>query len=410
MFDRTAQDHGRFSSKMSVAALLVAAGRGTRASGGADATPKQYRVITGAPVLAHTLTAFMDHDQVDQILVVIHPDDQARFDAIADMFANTVITSVHGGTSRQDSVYFGLRALQSTSPEFVLIHDAARPFVDREVITRVINALGTHDAALPVMPVADTLKRGRDALVEETVDRSTLYAAQTPQGFRFPMILQAHEAARGVPHQTFTDDASIAEWHRIPVALTQGSSRNIKLTTAEDIEIAEKIMSKPSFASQEYRTGIGYDTHCFVLGDHVILCGVSVPHSKGLHGHSDADVGLHALTDAVLGAVGEGDIGTHFPPSDDRWRGAASEVFLREAANRVRALDGDITHVDITLICEEPKIGPYREAMRERIAEILQIHTTRVSVKATTTEGLGFTGRKEGIAAQAVATVSLPAE
>ncbi|MEQ1867358.1 MAG: 2-C-methyl-D-erythritol 2,4-cyclodiphosphate synthase, partial [Micropepsaceae bacterium] len=301
----------------------------------------------------------------------------------------------------QESVLRGLESLTNLQPTLVLIHDAARPLVSADVIAATIDALETHDGALPVLAAADTLKRLRDGVVEATVPRENLGAAQTPQGFRFDKILAAHRASRDT---SVTDDAAIAERAGLKVAAVPGARWNMKLTTPEDFVIAEVLLANAG----TMRTGQGFDVHRFGPGDHVWLCGLRVAHTHGLVGHSDADVGLHALTDALLGAAALGDIGQHFPPSDERWRGAASHLFLTHAAKLIADRGGRIENVDVTLICERPKVAPHREAMIARVAELLGLDATRASVKATTTEGLGFTGRGEGIAAQAIATVRLP--
>jgi 2-C-methyl-D-erythritol 4-phosphate cytidylyltransferase/2-C-methyl-D-erythritol 2,4-cyclodiphosphate synthase len=381
---------------VSCAALVVAAGRGHRAGGG---LPKQYRALAGQPVLRRTLAAFAGHPAVDAVRPVIHPDDRALFDAAARDL--DVLEPVAGGETRQDSVRLGLESLAELAPERVLIHDAARPFVDGATVDRVLAALGATPGAVPAVPVADTLKRADGGRVAETVPRQDLWRAQTPQGFRFADILAAHRRCEG---RALTDDAAVAEHVGLAVAIVEGTDDNVKLTSEDDFRRAEA-----NLALAEWRTGFGFDAHAFEAGDHLMLCGVRVPFERGLAGHSDADVGLHALTDALLGAIGAGDIGVHFPPSDARWRDAGSDLFLAEAARLVAALGGSVSHVDVTLICEAPRIGPHRDAMIARIAEILGIAATRVSVKATTTEGLGFTGRGEGIGAQAVATVRLPA-
>lgn len=312
-----------------------------------------------------------------------------------------ILEPVHGGATRQESVLNGLESLAELQPDQVLIHDGARPFVDPAIIDRAIAALVGSPGAVVAMPVTDTLKRVQNNAVAGTVDRSDLWRAQTPQAFRYPEILAAHRRAKGLE---WTDDAAVAEAAGMNVAVVIGAESNFKITTTDDLRRAEQML-RTTF---EYRTGSGYDVHRFTAGDAIMLCGVRVPHSHGLEGHSDADVGLHALTDAVLGAIGAGDIGKHFPPSDPRWRGVDSSLFLRHAADMARARGGRITHVDITIICELPKIAPHREAMIARVADILGLADDQVSVKATTTEGLGFTGRREGIAAQAIATIGLP--
>jgi 2-C-methyl-D-erythritol 4-phosphate cytidylyltransferase/2-C-methyl-D-erythritol 2,4-cyclodiphosphate synthase len=316
---------------------------------------------------------------------------------------------VSGGARRQDSVRAGLEALAGRPPQQVLIHDAARPFVGADLIARVIEALREHPAALPALPVTDTLKRGRDGHVADTLPRETLWRAQTPQGFHFDAILAAHRAAAKEPEATFTDDAGLAEWFGLDVALVEGAEENRKLTTAADIASADELLCLRAGArTGTVRIGSGYDVHAFGPGDAVVLCGVRIPHPKRLVGHSDADVGMHALTDALLGAIADGDIGLHFPPSDARWKGAASELFLKDAAERVRARGGAIDHVDVTFLCEAPRIGPHRDAMRAKLAEVLALDVAHISIKATTNEGLGFIGRGEGIAAMATATVRLP--
>lgn len=377
-------------------ALIVAAGHGARAGEG---LPKQYRLLAGKTVLSRTLEAFATHPAIDRIMVVIAP-------AHADLYRACVgdlelLPPVSGGDTRQASVLAGLRALAPLKPQRVLIHDAARALVTRDEITAVCRALDTHEAAIPVLAAADTLKQVQAGRITATQPREHVALAQTPQGFHFDPILAAHEQAGD---RSFTDDAAIAEAVGIAVATVPGSRYNMKLTTPEDFVIAERLLS-PSLVP---RTGTGYDVHRFTAGDHVWLCGIRVSHDHGLEGHSDADVGLHALTDALLGAAALGDIGQHFPPSDPRWKGAASHIFLSHAASLVRAHGGRIANVDITVICEAPKVSPHRAAMQARIAEILAIDPAAVSVKATTTEGLGFTGRREGIAAQAIATVLLP--
>lgn len=360
-------------------------------------------------MLTHTIGAFADHASVDAIVTVIHPDDARLYEEASQPFAGCLKRPVLGGARRQDSVRAGLEAMQAEAPASVLIHDAARPFVDAALIDRVVAGLDSHPGAVPCLPITDTLKRSSRGLLAETVDRDQLWRAQTPQGFRFDAILAAHRAAAQNTNREFTDDASVAEWFGLDVAIVEGSEENRKLTTAEDLKIADGLLRQASArAPGTIHVASGYDVHAFGPGDAVTLCGVAIPHAKRLVGHSDADVALHALTDALLGTIGEGDIGVHFPPSDVRWRGAASEIFLKHAAGMVRERRGEIVHVDISLICEAPRIGPYRDAMRSRVAEMLGIAVNQVSVKATTNEGLGFIGRGEGIAAMATATVSMP--
>jgi 2-C-methyl-D-erythritol 4-phosphate cytidylyltransferase/2-C-methyl-D-erythritol 2,4-cyclodiphosphate synthase len=393
---------------VSVAALIVAAGRAARAAG-EHGRPKQYCPIGGVPMLTRTLAPFVDHPRVADILVVIHPDDEALYEAASTPFAGRLRQAVRGGARRQDSVRAGLEALAREAPSSVLIHDAARPFVKPDLISRVIASLDMNQGALPCLPVTDTLKWISHGRVVGTAERDQLWRAQTPQGFKFDAILAAHRAAIKDPAREFTDDAGIAEWFGLDVALVEGAEDNRKLTTAEDLKIADELL-KPagSCATGTIRVAQGYDVHALGAGDAVILCGVTIPHDKKLIGHSDADVGLHALTDALLGTIAAGDIGVHFPPSDARWRGVASAVFLKHAASLVKERRGTIVHADITLLCESPRVGPYRDLMRARIAEMLDLDLAQVSIKATTNEGLGSIGRGEGIAAFATATVSLP--
>lgn len=386
-----------------VAALVVAAGRGSRMG---DGLPKQYRRLGGRPVLRHSLGTFAAHPGIDTTVVVIHPDDRPLYDEAAAGLA--LPDPVPGGAERQESVRLGLEALQGVAPDLVLIHDGARPFVDAGVIDRVIAALSEHPGAIPALPVADTLKRGAPAagggapVIAETVPRDGLWRAQTPQGFRYADLLRAHRSAEG---QVLTDDAAVMEAAGGTVVLVPGAEANVKITTREDLLRAERLFDRPL----EPRVGTGFDVHAFASeGDGVQLCGVFVPYTARLAGHSDADVGWHAITDAILGAIGAADIGRHFPPGDPQWKGADSAVFLAHAARLVEARGGRIAHVDATLICERPKVGPFRAAMRSRTAEVLGISSERVNVKGTTTERLGFTGRGEGIAAQASATVLMP--
>jgi len=380
-----------------VAVLVVAAGKGERVGG---IVPKQYASLMGKPVLRWTLEALARQTDVTAIQVAIGPEQEALYaDAVAGLNLRAPIV---GGATRQESVRLGLEALADAVPDIVLIHDAARPLVSDRLIAAVIASLEAGaDAAVPLLPVADTLKK-HDGSAWNTVSRDGLHRAQTPQGFRFAKILRAH---RHFAQRNVTDDMALAELALLHIREVAGEEENLKITTPEDFARAEaQLRAKLG----ESRSGMGYDVHKFVTGDHVWLCGIKVAHDHALEGHSDADVGLHALTDAILGAIGEGDIGVHFPPSDERWRGAPSWKFLDHAASLVRRKGGAIVHCDVTLICERPKIGPHREAMRARIADILSLDIARVSVKATTTEGLGFAGRQEGLAAQAVATVRLP--
>ncbi len=386
--------------------IIVAAGRGARAGAGG---PKQYRPLAGRTVIARTAGAFLDHPRIDAVRVIIHRDDDDLYHAaMAGLIDHPkLMAPVHGGVERQDSVRLGLESLVDEAPGAVLIHDAARPFIDEGVISRVIDALKCHDGAIAALPVYDTIKKGDGAdhpCINGTVPRDGLWRAQTPQGFHFEPILAAHRSAAG---EALTDDAAVAERAGIAVALVAGSPDNMKITQADDFGMAETLLKRDE-TMWEYRTGHGYDVHAFEDGAAVILCGVEIPHDKKLKGHSDADAGMHALTDAILGALGAGDIGDHFPPSDPQWKGAPSRIFLEKARDLVGDRKGLITHCDVTLICEDPKIGPHRQAMRNALGEILSISSERISVKATTTEKLGFTGRGEGIAAMATATIALP--
>ena len=395
---------------MTVAALIVAAGRGSRATHGSGGIAKQYALLGGKTVLAHTLDAFLAHGAIDLVQVVIHPDDRQAYAAAVHNGHPKLLPPVIGGATRQLSVYLGLQSLSARAPDLVLIHDAARPFVDADTITRVVEALAKSPGVIAALPLTDTLKKAtHDGLIATTIDRAQLWRAQTPQGFIFAAIVAAHERAAAHGLSAFTDDAAIAEWAGLSVALVLGSEANTKITTAEDLQMAGLRMSQPHDLF-ETRTGTGFDVHRFADGDHVWLCGVKIPHSHKLEGHSDADVGLHALTDALLGAIGDGDIGQHFPPSDAQWKDAASHLFLADAARRIAARGGTIVNVDITLLCEAPRVGPHREAMQRAISDVLKIDVSRIGVKATTTEGLGFTGRREGIAAMASATVRMKAD
>ncbi len=376
-------------------ALVLAAGRGQRMGGG---VPKQYRAVGEMPMVRCALLSFVGHAQVDAVRAVIHPDDEDLFATAAEGL--DVLEPVHGGATRQESVRLGLESLAESAPERVLIHDGARPFIPERVISRVLAALDTVPGAIPALPVSDTLKRGADSLVVGGVDREGLWRVQTPQGFRYADILEAHRQHAGAG---LTDDAAVAERAGLSVGIVAGDEDNVKVTTEDDLRRVQR-----RFAGSETRTGFGFDVHRFGPGDHVMLCGVRVPFEAGLEGHSDADVGLHALTDALLGAIGAKDIGSHFSPDDPAWRDEPSDTFLRRAGELVAESGGMITNVDVTLICERPRIDPHRAAMTARIAEILGLPPARVSVKATTTDRIGFIGHGEGIAAQAVASVRLP--
>lgn len=351
---------------------------------------------------------FLAHDLIAHVQVVIHADDAGLYQSALETsgldLAN-LLRPVTGGDLRQSSVLAGLRAISSLAPDVVLIHDAARPLVGKDDIDGVLAALADNTGAVVAVPVVDTLKRaaGAPPAILATVERDGLWRAQTPQGFRYSEILAAHEQAAASGRSDFTDDASIAEAAGHSIALVVGSERNFKITTPADFDRAAKEIGM----AVEFRTGTGFDVHAFTAGDHVWLCGVKVPHGAALKGHSDADVAMHALTDAIYGAIADGDIGAHFPPSDPQWKGAASHIFLSHACDRVVRRGGALVNVDVTILCEAPKIGPHRDAMRGRLAAILEIDIDRVAVKATTTEQLGFTGRREGIAAMASATVRL---
>jgi 2-C-methyl-D-erythritol 4-phosphate cytidylyltransferase/2-C-methyl-D-erythritol 2,4-cyclodiphosphate synthase len=385
----------------SVAAVIVAAGRGFRAGGN---LPKQYRELAGEPVIRSSLSLFAWHGQIGAVQAVIHPDDRSAYEAAAKGLR--LLPPVPGGATRQASVRAGLQALSARAPDIVLIHDAARPFCSTELVSRAIVACGETGAAIPALEVTDTIKRvDGDGHVAGTIDRAQLRAVQTPQAFKFATLLNAHQRAIKEGRDDFTDDAALVEWAGIKVATFAGESGNVKLTTDEDFA---KVESRRLANLADLRLGNGFDVHAFGDGDHVWLGGVKIPHDRGLTGHSDADVALHALVDAILGALADGDIGKHFSPNDPRWRGASSDQFLKFAVERVNKRGGRIAHLDLTIVCEAPRIGPHRDAIRKKIAEIAEMSIDRVAVKATTSEQLGFTGRREGIVAMATATVRLP--
>lgn len=385
-----------------IAFVIVAAGRGERA-GQSSEGPKQFRRIGGRAVIARTLETVLSWPQTRKVAVALHADDGALF-ADAVLKADSRLLIVNGGATRQASVLNALRALAPLKPDHVFIHDGVRPFAGHDLFNRIAERLDGKTGVLPALPVTDTLKRGASGFVAGTVDRSGLYAAQTPQAFPFAAILAAHEKAAGLGD--FTDDAAIAELAGMPVVLCDGAADNVKLTLARDIALADERLAKMRLP--DVRTGNGYDVHAFEPGNHVTLCGVKISHDKALSGHSDADVGLHALTDALLATCGAGDIGDHFPPSDPQWRGASSHLFVRHAVGIVRAAGGRIANADVTLISEAPKIAPHRQAMVQALADMLGISADRCSVKATTNESLGFVGRREGIAAIATASVVYP--
>jgi len=377
---------------MKISALLVAAGTGSRFGGD---VPKQFLSLAGKPVIRHAAEALMAHAEL------LQPVGDAAL--IGQALAGLPhLPAVPGGAERQDSVRAGLEALAIHNPDIVLVHDAARPNICAGITENVLMALATHEGAIPAVPVSDTLKRGESGIIVETVARAGLFRAQTPQGFRFDTLLRLHRAAAG--SQAATDDAALLEAAGLTVALTPGAEQNIKLTLPEDFLRLNTIFE----GRMVPRIGTGFDVHAMESGRKMILCGISVPFEKGLAGHSDADVGIHALCDAIYGALAEGDIGRHFPPSEDTWKDADSARFLRHAAERIAARGGILTNADVTIICERPKITPHAPAMRARLAELLAVPIDRISVKATTTERLGFTGRGEGIAAQASVIVLIP--
>jgi 2-C-methyl-D-erythritol 4-phosphate cytidylyltransferase / 2-C-methyl-D-erythritol 2,4-cyclodiphosphate synthase len=385
-----------------VAAVVVAAGRGVRVGGD---VPKQYRDIAGEPVIRRALAAFLAHPGIGAVQPVIHPNDQGVFDSATTGLRN-LLTPVWGGATRQGSVRAGLQALAPHAPDVVLIHDAARPFVSDALIGRAIAAGKQHGAAVPAVAITDTVKKIDDgAMIVETLDRGRLRVVQTPQAFAYPLIAAAHRRAAAAGREDFSDDAALAEWAGHRVAAFEGELSNVKLTTNDDFSRAEVLRAA---SLSDVRTGNGFDVHAFADGDHVMLGGIRIAHSRGVTGHSDADVALHALVDAILGALADGDIGMHFSPSDPQWKGASSDRFLAFACERVRARGGMIAHLDVTIVCEAPRVSPHRDAMRARIAAIAGIGVDRVAVKATTSEKLGFTGRGEGIFAMATATVRVP--
>lgn len=382
--------------------LVVAAGQGLRAG---DGLPKQYRLLGGRPMLAHTLRALRAAAPEAGILVVIHPDHAGLY-AAAVAGIEGLLPPAFGGANRQASSLAGLERLAQDPPDIVLIHDAARPFVSPALVQRAIAAASRHSAAIPATAVTDTIKAVDGAgMVLSTPDRSSLRAVQTPQAFRFTSILAAHRACAESGETARSDDAAVSEHAGTKVHVFEGDPGNMKITTADDFATAD---TRLRANCQDVRTGQGYDVHAFGPGDHVWLGGIKIAHSHGLVGHSDADVVLHAITDAILGAIADGDIGAHFPPSDPQWRGAASAIFLVDAIARVRRLGGFVANIDATIVCEFPKIGPHRDAIRASVSAITGLELSRIAIKATTSERLGFTGRSEGMAALALATVRLP--
>lgn len=389
---------------MTTAALIVAAGRGSRAGG---EKPKQYQMLGGKPLLRYSLETLLGHAAVSRVTVVIHSNDSTAYaEAIGELAGHPRLAPpCLGGAARQDSVRLGLEALAPEQPVHVLIHDAARPFLGHSYVDRLIETLALAPGAVLAIPVVDTLKRDDGGYARSGVERQGLWRVQTPQAFRFADILTAHRQSAGL---SLTDDAAVAERAGLAVKLVPGTEENFKVTEPDDFARAERQLMQHLV---DIRTGQGFDVHAFSdeAGRKLTIGGVVIPHDRGLAGHSDADVALHALTDAILGALSDGDIGQHFPPSDARWKNADSAAFLKHAVDLVAKRGGMLAHCDITIICEAPKIGPHRDAMRARISKIAGLALDRVSVKATTTEKLGFTGRREGIAAQAIATVRLPA-
>jgi 2-C-methyl-D-erythritol 4-phosphate cytidylyltransferase / 2-C-methyl-D-erythritol 2,4-cyclodiphosphate synthase len=392
-----------------VAAVIVAAGKGSRVGGD---LPKQFRPIGGESILRRTLTMFAEHGEVAHVQPVIRPEDAEIYRE--QTLRLEILPPVFGGATRQASVRAGLEALEPGKPDIVLVHDAARPFASAALVSRAIAAAKRNGAAIPALPITDTVKTVDAAgQVGQTLDRNTLRLVQTPQSFAFPLLLDAHRRAAAAGREDFTDDAALAEWAGMKVSVFAGEPGNIKITEEGDFARAEAIAFAAQFSKLgDVRIGTGIDVHAFGqstdFGDHVTLGGIKIPHTQALTGHSDADVVLHALTDAILGALADGDIGVHFPPSDPQWRGASSDRFLAFALARLSARGGRIAHIDINIVCEAPRIGPHRDAMRENIARLADIDAGRVAVKATTSEKLGFTGRGEGIVAYATATVRLP--
>jgi 2-C-methyl-D-erythritol 4-phosphate cytidylyltransferase / 2-C-methyl-D-erythritol 2,4-cyclodiphosphate synthase len=395
-------------SAFTIGVVIVAAGRGERAGSGGGL--KQYRQLAGEAVVARTVRAFRQWNPDCPIVVVRHADDEALLaDALGKDYSSVIVAT--GGDTRQDSVHKGLNSLQKLqiAPSHVFIHDAARPFVSVDLMHKLAAVLEEipEIGAIPALPISETIKAAdAKGFIGKTVPRTGLFRAQTPQGFPLETILSVHQRAALESDAAFTDDASLFEWAGLPVRIVEGDSKNTKLTYSQDFEEAERMLeAEGNKPLPDVRVGHGYDTHQLAAGDHVILCGIEIPHDRSLSGHSDADVGFHALTDALLATIGAGDIGDHFPPSDPQWKGAASDQFLRHAATLVCEGGGTITHCDVTLLCEAPKIGPHKSKMREAIAGVAGIDITRVSVKATTNERIGFVGRQEGIVALATATV-----
>ncbi|MBM5782468.1 MAG: bifunctional 2-C-methyl-D-erythritol 4-phosphate cytidylyltransferase/2-C-methyl-D-erythritol 2,4-cyclodiphosphate synthase [Pelagibacterales bacterium] len=390
-----------------IVALITACGRGNRFNQG-DGIPKQYLPLAGVPMLRHTIMAFLNHPQINDVMCVIHPDDMSFYEEA--VIGLDLLNPVFGGDTRQASIRFGLEALKDYNPEKVLIHDGVRPFVSKQIINGILEKLETHPAVIPAVAVEDTLKKYSDGKIEWTLERDNLWRAQTPQGFLYEDILNSHTAFKDL---NFTDDASLNEYAGIPVAIVPGSQNNFKITTAEDYERAKRLITfLVQNVKEEVRVGNGYDVHAFrkIAQDEdnfIKICGVSVESDKKIIAHSDGDVAIHALMDALLGAVGEGDIGEHFPPSDLKWKDCDSKEMLKIVNHRLVRKGAKILNIDLTIICEKPRISKYKDQMRKSLAEVLNISESRVNVKATTTEKLGFLGRSEGIAAQASASIKL---
>ncbi|GHA11785.1 bifunctional enzyme IspD/IspF [Devosia pacifica] len=387
-------------------ALIVAAGKGARVDPSEDALPKQYRQLAGKAVLQRSIEAFLTLDYVDSVMVVINSEHVPLYNGLPVKHSGKLLPPVHGAQTRQESVLAGLEALVKIAPDLVLIHDAARPLVSQQVIGDVVAGLIRAQGCIPALPITETVKRSQNGDgIDATEDRRQLFTAQTPQGFKFKQILAAHRDASAID-RAFTDDAEIAEWADMPVSMVTGDRANMKITHPEDFVRAAQLLRGE--ALMETHIGSGYDVHSFEPGDAVWLAGVKIPHHAKLNGHSDADVALHALCDAIYGALGEGDIGTHFPPSDAQWKGASSTVFLEHASKLVEARRGRIVNLDVTIVCEAPKISPHVPEMREVISRSCGIGANRVAIKATTNEKLGFAGREEGIFAMATASIELP--
>jgi len=392
---------------MKIVALITACGRGNRFNQG-EGIPKQYLPLAGAPLLRHPILTFLNHPKISDVICVIHPDDLALYEeAVAGL---DLLNPVFGGDTRQSSIRLGLEALREYNPTKVLIHDGVRPFVSTRIINGILQKLETHPAVIPAVAVEDTLKKTSDGKIEWTLERENLWRAQTPQGFLYQDILNSHVAFKDLH---FTDDASLNEYAGIPVAIVPGSQNNFKITTEEDYERAKSLVAMmiPNMR-EENRCGSGFDVHGFRARENgennlIRICGIDIEFDKKIDAHSDGDVGIHAAIDAILGAIGEGDIGDHFPPTESKWKNADSREMLKTINHLLKKKGGTILNLDLTLICEKPKISKFKNQMKKSLAETLGISATRVNVKATTTEKLGFLGREEGIAAQATCLVAL---